>query len=501
MKNYKKRIQYFIVIVTVLISLLPMMNYKAYMKTKDIEKLFNTDTIEQYFHYSVYKIFNKSYQSKKVIVGKDGMLFLGNEYNRILYETQGLYKRKNLLKDVDTWTEKIKEIQTWYAERGIQFILAIVPNKHTVYQGRLPNWSSIKHKTMIEDVVELGYEKKIHLLSLKIDFMEQNSSNKLYLNTDTHWNNRGSSLAFEKTIDYLNKIYHKNYMRPRYALKEKYQHSGDLARLLKINYLLPEKYEKDFTFVFKEDHEVCLGYIDSNHQLSKCETTINPIVGINRKAQYTINNKALNDKKLLWLCDSFGLANSQLYNMTFQTIWKFHYNHLSGKKLKYFVDKHHPDIVIYQVVERKLFEQNLIKSLYTIDELKEESNRVQKTKIFDIYKTNKSSYYSTQYTIKDHTMNVTGNDPVIILKKVKSHNKNVFFYMRMVSEHNTKLQLLYKYKKDDKYQQKFSYIVPVHIGLNEIKLSIPSKFINNQLRIDPVNTLGSYIIKELSIYE
>lgn len=57
------------------------------------------------------------------------------------------------------------------------------------------------------------------------------------------------------------------------------------------------------------------------------------------------------------------VTNSQLYNATFKTIWKWHFNQLNGNKLSNFVNKYKPDFVIYQIAERDLYNQNIIKSL------------------------------------------------------------------------------------------------------------------------------------------
>jgi len=80
-------------------------------------------------------------------------------------------------------------------------------------------------------------------------------------------------------------------------------------------------------------------------------------------AQYMINKTSLNKDKLLVVCDSFGVANSQLYNETFNTIWKFHYIYVNGSELSTFISKHKPDIVIYQVVERALYNEEIVKKL------------------------------------------------------------------------------------------------------------------------------------------
>ena len=73
-----------------------------------------------------------------------------------------------------------------------------------------------------------------------------------------------------------------------------------------------------------------------------------------------INKNSENNLKLLFLCDSFGTAPSQLYNATFKEIYKFHWSHINGQKLVTFVEKNKPDIVIYQIVERALYDQSIV---------------------------------------------------------------------------------------------------------------------------------------------
>ena len=76
--------------------------------------------------------------------------------------------------------------------------------------------------------------------------------------------------------------------------------------------------------------------------------------------QYTINENASNKEKLLYLCDSFGLVNSQLYEETFSTVWRFHLTYANDAMLADFVQEHKPDIVIYQVAERDLGNNTIV---------------------------------------------------------------------------------------------------------------------------------------------
>ena len=223
MKSNKKNIKYFFIISIIIIGILPIINFSNFIKDYDSKKLFNTDKIETYVNYSFYKLFNRSLEKEKVITGKDDFLFLGNKYALILHQTQGLYKDTN--KNIDNWTNKLKAIQTWYEDRGIKFVIVVVPNKHTIYKNKLPNWMKSNGKTLTNDIVSFSKNKGINLLDLKVNLRKEKGT-QLYYTTDTHWNNKGASIGYIETIKYLNNTYDQQYKTPKYNLSLTRRDSG-----------------------------------------------------------------------------------------------------------------------------------------------------------------------------------------------------------------------------------------------------------------------------------
>lgn len=365
--NQKKLVLYFTTIVILLLAPVPILNtfilfFNDNVKSQSFNKknLFSTDNIEGHINYFFYKTYKISLNKKQVIVGKDDFLFLGNNSNKVIDKTQGKYAYT--FDEINTWTDKLKNIQTWYEDKGIRFAIIIAPNKHTVYRDKLPDWIHTNNKTITDDILKLSLEKSINILDLR-NILKEQKNTQLYYITDTHWNRKAASIGYDETIKYVNHIYGLKYIIPKYDLSINHRESGDLAGLLKINSLLPNNYEEDYSFNFENESNVCHGNIDKNHKLEKCVDKINPEINIHNQDQYIINTYAKNNEKLLLLCDSFGLANSKLYNETFNTIWKFHYDHINGNKLSNFIIEHKPDIVIYQVVERSLYDIDIVKSI------------------------------------------------------------------------------------------------------------------------------------------
>lgn len=65
-------------------------------------------------------------------------------------------------------------------------------------------------------------------------------------------------------------------------------------------------------------------------------------------------SNALNDKKVLWLRDSFGVALYPYMNATFSTIMQQHYQDVltNPEYMKKLITEFKPDLVIITVIER-----------------------------------------------------------------------------------------------------------------------------------------------------
>jgi len=360
----KKQVYIFLMIAISFTLFLPVLN--IYMASKNTKtklmhftqrQLFSTDNLESIINYSVYKTFNFSLNEHQVIAGEDGFFFLGNRFGSILDKMEGTFSYED--KDIEAWSEKLKKLQGWYEKQGIKFIIAIAPNKHTIYNDKLPKGMVYKEgATATDTIVKASLEKGIHILNLKKALREKKAK-QLYFYTDTHWNSYGASIGYRDTIQFLNSTYGKRYDIPQYTMKEKKSAGGgDLTNLLKINQFLTDSYEKNYDFILKKKSKLCYGEITKANKLKKCTPGDK-----NKFNQYSINEDAPNKEKLLYLCDSFGTGNSKLYEETFHTVWRFHISYTKGRFLVDFIQKHKPDIVIYQVVERDLGNNTVIDDL------------------------------------------------------------------------------------------------------------------------------------------
>jgi len=500
--QYKQYLKYFVVIAIIVIAFLPSYNFYQYAKKYDCKKLFNTDGVEKYVNYFVYKVFNRSMEQDKVVVGKDGFLFLGNKFSKIVHKTNGTLQLSQ--KEIDIWTDKLIDLQQWYEDQGIKFIILLAPNKHAIYKEKLPNWMEYSGQTMTDNILDSAKKKNIHILDLRPILSKHKKDGLLYFKTDTHWNKKGAYIAFNATLDFLNTLYDTTFQKPHLSLQKIDNASGDLARFLKIPSLLGDHYEIEYQYDFYQNFNLCRGVIDKNSgNLKICKKVENPIIGITRAPQYTIN-RSVPTNKLLLICDSFASQSSQLYNATFNIIWRWHYNHLHGDKLFHFVKKNPPDIVIYQLAQRD-FNTNLIvsNSFSPITKIDIKNSIIKRTIFnFDDINASYSSNHRFQIDkIKEYmNLDVIHRDPSIQLNHLKTQMKNVVLSYEIVSPNNTFFQIFYKESKESQYSETNSYKVPLKKGSNSINLLIPAKYINNILRVDLVAASGNYQLKHFKIY-
>ena len=358
----KKLVYYFLILSISLTLFLPVLNLSfSYNNTKlnrqsfSKQQLFSTNNFESIKNYMVYKMFNISLNESQVIAGKDNLFFLSDMYASVVSKTKGTFQYTN--KDIDAWTSKLKNLQNWYEEQGIEFIVIVASNKHTIYSNKLPD--NIPYKeggTITDDIMMSSLAKGIHILNLKKVLREKKQDKQLYFKTDTHWNSYGAHVGYLTTMKYLNTAYSKDYKIPEYSMEKIISNGGgDLTKLLRINHFLSDNHEEDYNFTFKQKNKVCYGKITKKNKLNKCTPMIEK--SFNR---YVINKNAANKEKLLYLCDSFGLSNSQLYEKTFNTVSRLHITYTNGAMLANFIQEHKPDVVIYQVIERDLGNNSLI---------------------------------------------------------------------------------------------------------------------------------------------
>jgi hypothetical protein len=136
----------------------------------------------------------------KVLIGKDGWLFLDNDTNRVIDQISGTYNLPANFRDA--WSNLFLYRMDKSKELGFQYCYSIVPNKESVYHKYLPD--GVKHSEerpvrLVLDCVPPGM-RSCYLLD---ELLLASEYNEVYTKGDTHWNYIGALCGFNKIASIL----------------------------------------------------------------------------------------------------------------------------------------------------------------------------------------------------------------------------------------------------------------------------------------------------------
>jgi len=294
------------------------------------------------------KNFKISSDLKIIVQGKDGWLFLGNGYNSVVKKSLGEeVMSADLLKN---WNLKFTKLQSSLSSKNIQFCIAVVPNKHTIYSEHLPNGLVARPVTNYSMIMELNH---LNLVDLKKKYLENKKpSPLLYYKSDSHWSEYGAFLAYQEICNSIG-ISNENQIdiRPNQFEQSEYRYGYGLANMQgligKVNdykqFNAHDKKALSDNVTFKSFNTKDLYQpISHNYKFKQ---------GI----KISVNNKeAKNEKTVLIVGDSFRSRIAPYMNQTFSEIHYLHWHDFEATDIMNTVNKLNPDIVIYQVVERSV---------------------------------------------------------------------------------------------------------------------------------------------------
>ena len=273
----------------------------------------------------------------KVLVGRSGWLYLADEYGVEDIRHQMPFSEQELR----AWGDYLMGIDRWAKKRGIPFLLVFTLNKQTVYPEYLPGWVTKVGPASRLD--QLKTYLKEHADITTIDPRETLLASKheqLYYKTDSHWNDLGMILAAESITRQLQAWFPKVQVSSRadFEVTHSPTSGGDLARMLgsrdlrtdeRVN-LIPRTPRRA---VFSTATE--LTGLDVRYQ----DFLISQRAGapIGRAVVYRDS----------FLKPMLAILAESLERGVF--VW--------GAEVDYtLLDREHPDVVILQMIERRLYE-------------------------------------------------------------------------------------------------------------------------------------------------
>jgi alginate O-acetyltransferase complex protein AlgJ len=208
-------------------------NYEAYFND---HFGFRTQLVLAYNRIA-YRLFRTS-PTEKVLIGRQGWLFLGRladftneiDYYRAIrpFSLRELVEFKNVL----------EARRDWLADRGIQYLFMLAPNKSTIYPEFMPAAVNRVHpRTRMDQLADyLTRYSDLKILDLRPALLGEKRSMRIYNKTDSHWNELGGYFAYREMMRRLGEYFPGVQPMPlsAFVVGQASAAGGDLAALLSL---------------------------------------------------------------------------------------------------------------------------------------------------------------------------------------------------------------------------------------------------------------------------
>jgi alginate O-acetyltransferase complex protein AlgJ len=285
----------------------------------------------------------------RVIYGRDNWLFYNED--DIMQDFIGTREYDDAL--CTAQIRRIEERKQWLAERRIPYLFFIVPNKATIYPDQLP---IAMEKLRADRTNRMLFMERLpaELYQTVIDLtppLQEASKEKLvYLPNDTHWNPDGAYIAYTNMAEHISRLLPESApaLAPAQLIRKETPFIGDLANMT----VAPSRYAAEIDLLTFEDKNQWSTNLINDPAFQTIDTKPS-----DAEPPLSIHNPAGHGTAVI-LHDSFGLRLQEYLPFNFENtifIWRYSNRTLLPLVVEYFK----PDIVIEEVVERRLIDQKI----------------------------------------------------------------------------------------------------------------------------------------------
>lgn len=297
--------------------------------------------------------FGYSSAPTQVIMGKDGWMYLGDEYAKNMSVTRGMILPTD--RSYEIAKKNRESIKDYAKEAGVQATyFMIAPNKESVYPENLPDWVAGNKKLNFS--ARLLEEKDNTLINLlpAMKLAREKYQQPIYLKTDSHWNAIGAWEAYKKLSEIMLRDMSDMKFISDADINTDLMHQGfggDISTFLFLDKLISDSHP-----VIRSKSQPRISIVDVETRKTLYQGKNKAIASFNSPALVT-STAALNDTRVLWLRDSFGGALSPFMASTFRQTIQLHWKKVLSDPVKFkkLIDTFNPDIVLFTIVERDYF--------------------------------------------------------------------------------------------------------------------------------------------------
>jgi hypothetical protein len=135
--------------------------------------------------------------SAAVVKGRDAWFFYGDDkaiedYASAEPMTPG---------ELANWRAAIVRARDWLRTRGIAYVFTIAPDKHVIYGEEIPPTLARVGDVSRADQLFTTLQDTGVAVDVRASLFEAKRGERIYHRTDTHWNDRGGLVAYQRIID------------------------------------------------------------------------------------------------------------------------------------------------------------------------------------------------------------------------------------------------------------------------------------------------------------
>lgn len=277
-----------------------------------------------------------------VMIGRDGWLFYAGDNMIDHARATKSYTPDQLA----AWKELLEGRRDWCAKRGIKYIFAVPPDKHSIYPEYLPEWMTrVGNQTKYDQFVAyMKAHSNVPVVDLRPALLEAKKTQRTYLFTDTHWNWYGGFIAYQTVIKNLSAQMPELKPLTVDAFEQKFRQEpgGDLAGMLGQEQSMPEK---DYVLLEPKPPLQPLKIITETNLLGK--------KWVKGGEPMITENPHATGKAILFR-DSFAGGWVPYLGYHFNKViylWQYNWD-------KAFIEKEKPEVIIDEMLERFLNREN-----------------------------------------------------------------------------------------------------------------------------------------------
>jgi alginate O-acetyltransferase complex protein AlgJ len=158
------------------------------------------DVLIGWHHSTEVRLFRRS-PASKVLVGRDGWLYYLGDDAKALDRDFRRFPAPSM-RDAAAIATGVEARVRYLAQRGIGYLLVVVPDKYTIYPEYVPRaMQPLTDRSPLDVMLaSLPADVRLHVLDLRPALVAAKPDRRLYFLTDSHWNANGAWVGYREIV-------------------------------------------------------------------------------------------------------------------------------------------------------------------------------------------------------------------------------------------------------------------------------------------------------------